>query len=73
MGCGESSNVASYKFEGAALHAVALYLPRNFFNTESGSVDEPCKKKQVMYLIGLLTNICLCNTVYTRCYVVITA
>ena len=46
MGGGESSNVASYKLEGAAPHAVVLHLPGNLFNTESGSVDEPCKKKR---------------------------
>ena len=46
LGGGESSNVASYKLEGAAPHAVVLHLPGNVFNTESGSVDEPCKKKR---------------------------
>ena len=37
---GGNSKVVSYKYEGAAPHAVALYHPGNFFNTESGSVDE---------------------------------
>ena len=32
---GERSKVACYKFEGAALHAVALYLLGNFLNTKS--------------------------------------
>ena len=39
FGVGDSK-VVSYKYEGAAPHAVALYHPGNFFNTESGSVDE---------------------------------
>ena len=42
----------SYKYKGAAPHAVALYLPGNF-NTESGSVNEACKKKRVVYSTGL--------------------
>ena len=37
-----------------------FYLPRNFFNTEIGGVDEACKKKGTSmycsgYLIELLT------------------
>ena len=46
---GGSSKVVCYKFEGAVPHAVALYLPGDFFNSESGSVDETCKKKRVVY------------------------
>ena len=38
-GGGGNSKVVSYKYE-ATPHAVALYHPGNFFNTESGSVDE---------------------------------
>ena len=49
----------SYKFEGGARHAVALYTSQEaFFNTESGSVDKARKKKgHVLSLIGLRTNI----------------
>ena len=58
-----SSKVAFYRFEGAAPHAVALFLPGNFFNTEGGSVYGACRKKEcVLYLIGLLTNIHLSIT-----------
>ena len=50
-GGGGNSKVVSYKYKGAAPYAVALYLP-GIFNTESGSVDEACKKKRTC--IGLL-------------------
>ena len=74
MGGGESSNVASYKLEGAAPHAVVLHLPGNLLNTESGSVDEPCKRKeQVIYLIGLLTKFACTIRCIVCYYVVITA
>ena len=37
--------------EGAAPHAVALYLPGNFLTlAESGSVNEACKKKACIVL-----------------------
>ena len=29
-----------------------IYLPRNFFNTEIGSVDEACKKKVTSIVPG---------------------
>ena len=43
--------VVSYKFEGAAHHAVVLHLPGNIFSTESGSVDEACKKKRTCIVL----------------------
>ena len=48
----ERAKVACYRFERAP-HAVALYLPGNFFNTESGSMDEACKKIRAVYCTGL--------------------
>ena len=46
----ERAKVACNRFEGATSHAVALYLPGDFFNTESGSVDEAFKKKMCIVL-----------------------
>ena len=48
---GGTSKVVSYKYEGAAPHAVALNKPFVFFNTESGSVDEAWKKKRTCVVV----------------------
>ena len=47
-GGGGTSKVVSYKYEGAAPHAVAYCF---FFNTESGSVDEAWKKKRTCIVL----------------------
>ena len=48
---GGNSKVVTYKYEGAAPRVVALYHPGNFFNTESGSVDEAWKKKRTCIVL----------------------
>ena len=62
----ERVKVVCYRFEGATPLAVALYLPENHL-TESGSVNEACRKKRmcVMYLIALLTSIHWSIAVYS--------
>ena len=48
-GGGGDSKVVSYKYDGAAPHAVALYHPGNFFNTE--------KKRTCIFLDWIALNI----------------
>ena len=47
----ERTKVACNRFEGATLHAVALYHPGNFL-TESGSVYKACKKKRTCIVLA---------------------
>ena len=56
----ERAKVACYGFEGVS-QTVAIYLaPRKLFITESGSVNEACKKKRAVYCTGLD-----CSLIYT--------
>ena len=47
----ERAKVACYRFEGAP--CCCILPPRKPFNTESGSVNEACKKKRTVYCNGL--------------------
>ena len=56
----EIAKVVCYRFKGAAPHIVALYLQGNL-NTESGSVNEACKKKEHFMCCARLD----CSLIYT--------
>ena len=59
----ERAKVACYRFEGAASHAVALYLPINFLTLRV--VVKTWLARRKLYLIGLVTIIHLSIVVYS--------